>query len=159
MTSLIPVRIHTILLAPAILLFTCTASAVEVADLAGLESIFGRYAPGGDCSRQPQILVELSGLTFEIAGASERVTNPEYAASYGGQGYEGITQWIFPFRIPEGYAILMTFNANEQQGTLLIEPHDEGWPGGPPLRAQNEILVTNSPYALCTDASPQGPEL
>ncbi len=127
-----------------------TASAVEVTNLAGLEDIFGRYAPGGDCSRQPQILVELSGLTFEVAGATEKVTNPEYAASYAAHDYDGISKWIFPFRLADGYAILMTFNANEQQGALLIDPHDEGWKGGPPLSPRNKALVAGSPYARCS---------
>ena len=126
-----------------------TASAVEVTNLAGLEDIFGRYAPGGDCKRQPQILVEFSGLTFEIPGATEKVTNPEYAVSYGAHDYDGISKWIFPFRLADGYPILMTFNANEQPGALLIEPHDEGWAGGPPLGPRNKALVAGSPYARC----------
>ncbi|MBI5040116.1 MAG: hypothetical protein HZB57_02600, partial [Gammaproteobacteria bacterium] len=91
-----------------------TLNAVEVTDLAGLEDIFGRYAPGGDCKRQPQVLVELSGLTFTVVGAPIKVTNPEYAASYGPADYAGISKWIFPFRIPDGYPILMTFNPNEK---------------------------------------------
>jgi hypothetical protein len=126
-----------------------TAGAVEVTSLAGLEDIFGRYAPGGDCKRQPQILVEYSGLTFELPGATEKVTNPEYAASYGAHDYTGISKWIFPFRIADGYSILMTFNANEQKGVLLIEPHDEGWAGGPPPGPRNKALVAGSPYARC----------
>jgi hypothetical protein len=125
-----------------------TASAVEVTDLAGLEDIFGRYAPGGDCKRQPQILVELSGMTFEVPGAAVKVTNPEYAVSYGGHDYNGASKWIFPFRLADGYAILMTFNADEK-GALLIEPHDEGWAGGPPLSPRNKALVAGSPYARC----------
>jgi hypothetical protein len=126
-----------------------TACAVEVSNLAGLEDIYGRYAPAGDCKRQPQILVEFSGLTFEIAGKTEKVTNPEYAASYGAHDYAGISKWIFPFRIANGYAILMTFNANEQKGALHIDPHDEGWSSGPPLSPMNKALVAGSPYALC----------
>jgi hypothetical protein len=130
-------------------LASTSASAVEVTSLAGLEDIFGRYAPGGDCKRQPQILVERSGLTFEVAGATEKVTNPEYAAAYGPADYDGISKWIFPFRIADGYSILMTFNANEQKGALLIEPQDEGWKGGPPLSPRNKALVDGSPYARC----------
>jgi len=126
-----------------------TVNAVEVTSLAGLEDIFGRYAPGGDCKRQPQVLVELSGLTFTVAGAPIKVTNPEYAAAYGPADYAGISKWIFPFRIPDGYSILMTFNANEKEGLLLIEAQDEGWQGGPPLSATNKALVGGSPYARC----------
>ncbi|MGB5473987.1 MAG: hypothetical protein WBQ78_10975 [Gammaproteobacteria bacterium] len=125
------------------------AGAIEVTSLAGLEDIFGRYAPGGDCSQQPQILVELGGLTFEVPGDTVTVTNPEYAASYGAHDYDGISKWIFPFRLKDGYAILMTFNANEQQGALLIDPQDEGWAGGPPLSPRNKALVDGSPYARC----------
>jgi hypothetical protein len=126
-----------------------TSNSVELTNLAGLEDIFGRYAPGGDCKRQPQVLVELGGLTFELPGATEKVTNPEYAASYAAHDYDGISKWIFPFRTADGYSILMTFNANEQQGALLIDPQDEGWAGGPPLGPRNKALVAGSPYARC----------
>lgn len=127
----------------------CTTIAVEVSNLEGLEDIFGRYAPVGDCTRQPQIIVDLSGLTFEVSGIAENVTNPEYAVSYAAHDYAGISKWIFPFRLPDGYSVLMTFNAGEQNGALLIEPHDEGWAGGPPLSPKNRALVDGSPYARC----------
>lgn len=131
------------------LMAASSALAVEVKDLAGLEDIFGRYAPVGDCTRQPQILVELKGLTFEVEGAAETVTNPEYAAAYGPRDYAGISKWIFPFRIADGYSILMTFNANEEKGVLHIDAQDEGWKGGPPLSPRNKALVDGSPYARC----------
>lgn len=126
-----------------------SVGAVEVTNLAGLEEIFGRYAPGGDCKHQPQVYVDRSGLTFEVQGTTVKVTNPEYAASYGPHDYAGISKWIFPFRIADGYSILMTFNANEKKGLLLIEAHDEGWQGGPPLSPRNKALVSGSPYARC----------
>lgn len=126
-----------------------TADAVEVTNLEGLEDIFGRYAPAGDCKRQPQVLVEFKGLTFTVGGATVKVTNPEYAAGYGPADYAGISKWIFPFRIPEGYPILMTFNADEKKGVLLITAQDEGWKGGPPLTARNKALVDGSPYKRC----------
>lgn len=129
--------------------FMATAGAVEVTSLAGLEDIFGRYAPGGDCRRQPQVLVEMQGLTFTVDRTTIKVTNPEYAAGYGPADYAGISKWIFPFRMPEGYPILMTFNANEKRGLLLVTAQDEGWKGGPPLTARNKALVDGSPYARC----------
>jgi len=125
------------------------ARAVEVHDLEGLEDIFGRYAPGGDCQRQPRIAVDVSGLAFEVAGKTTKVTNPEYAASYGGNSYEGIVKWIFPFRLRDGYPILMTFNDAEKPGVLTVTPQDEGWTGGPPLTPLNAALVEGSPYARC----------
>jgi hypothetical protein len=141
-----------LLIAVASLVATITpiaASAVEVKNLAGFEESFGRYAPGGDCKRQPQILVEFSGLTFEIPGDTVKVTNPEYAVSYGAHDYQGISKWVFPFRLGDGYSILMTFNADEKKGALHIDPQDEGWPGGPPLSPRNKALVGGSPYARC----------
>lgn len=125
------------------------AYAVEVSNLSGFEELFGRYAPGGDCKRQPQILVDLSGMTFEVPGATIKVTDAEYAASYGPSDYQGIAKWFFPFRITDGYPILMTFNANERKGVLLIEPQDEGYQGGPALSARNKALVGGSPYTRC----------
>ncbi len=133
----------------AIVAMTTMASAVEVDGLAGFDDLFGRYAPGGDCGKQPQILVDSGGITLEVSGVAEKVSNPEFAASYGGPDYNGISKWFFPVRIASGYAVLMTFNADEQKGTLLITPHDEGWAGGPPLSLRNKALVQGSPYARC----------
>lgn len=126
-----------------------TAGAIEVNGLADFKELFGRYAPGGDCRRQPQILLDASGMSFEVGGVSEKVTNPEFAASYGPHDYEGISKWFFPFRTAAGYPVLMTFNANEQKGALLIDAQDEGWAGGPPLSPRNKALVSGSPYARC----------
>jgi len=125
------------------------ACAVTVDDLSGLEEHFGRYAPGGDCSRQPRILVERAGMSFEVGGKTEKVTRMEWAVSYGGNAYDGISQWLFPFGSPGSYPILMTFNEGEKKGVLAITPHDEGFPGGPPLGARNRALVDGSPYAKC----------
>ncbi len=123
--------------------------AVELKGLEGLDSIFGRYAPGGDCKRQPQIVADVTGLTFEVGGKQQKVTNPEQALSFAGPDYEGSDVWLFPFRLGDGYAILMTFNENSKAGTLTIMPQDEGYPGGPKLSPRNQALVSGSPYKRC----------
>lgn len=128
----------------ATLLLSAAAQAVELADMKGFEQLFGRYAPGGDCTRQPRIVVDVRGMAFEVDGKSELVTNPEYAASYGGASYQGKSQYFFPFRLADGYAILMTFNEGEVEGRLTIGPHDENPPG-----ARNGKLVKGSPYLKC----------
>lgn len=125
------------------------AAAVTVENLEGLEEHFGRYAPGGECAREPRITVERAGMTFEVGGRSEKVSRLEWAVSYGGNSYEGISQWLFPFGSEGAYPILMTFHAGEKKGVLTIEPQDEGWPGGPPLSPRNAALVKGSPYAKC----------
>jgi len=129
--------------------WSLVAHAVERTDLKGLEGIFGRYAPAGDCKRQPQILVDVSGITFFVAGQQEKVTNPEQAQEYNGPDYQGPDIWIFPYRLNDGYSILMTFNYNSKKGVLVITPHDEGYPGGPKLSPRNQALVSGSPYAKC----------
>ncbi|HQR25003.1 MAG TPA: hypothetical protein PK163_09470 [Steroidobacteraceae bacterium] len=127
------------------------ASAVELQGLKGyqLDTIYGRYAPGGDCKRQPQVVADATGLTFEVGGKSEKVTNPEQAMDFNGPDYQGSDIWIFPFRLKDGYSILMTFNPNSKKGALEIAPQDEGYPGGPKLSPRNQALVSGSPYARC----------
>lgn len=126
-----------------------TTTAIEVRDLEGFESLYGRYAPAGDCGREPRITVDSAGFSFEVNGSIERVLRPEYAASYGGDFYEGISQWFFPYRDDGGFPILLTFNHAETPGRLVVEGHDAGWPGGPPLSTREAVLVGGSPYAKC----------
>lgn len=127
-----------------------TAGAIGVENLKDFEALYGRYAPGGDCKRQPQFVVDVSGFTFEVAGKAEKVTNSEYAASFGGNGYRGIQQWFFPFVGPqETHPILLTFNAAEKPGVVTVEHYDEGTPGMPKASARNAALVQGSPYAKC----------
>jgi len=125
--------------------------AVEVTSLKdmGFDAHFGRYAPKGDCTLQPQFVMDASGFAFEINGKPVKTTTFEYAASYGGNFYEGISVWFFPFKTSAGYPILMTFNSGETKGVVTIDAQDEGWKGGPPLSPVNAALVKGSPYARC----------
>jgi hypothetical protein len=125
------------------------ASAAELQDLKGYDRIFGRYAPGGDCKKQPQVLVDATGLTFFWAGKEQKVTNPEHVFDYAGPDYQGPDIWFFPFRLKDGYSILMTFNADAKMGVLTIAGQDEGYPGGPKLTPLNQALVSGSPYEKC----------
>jgi hypothetical protein len=129
------------------------ARAVEINDMKDFGELHGRYAPAGDCKRQPQIVIDAGGMTFEAAAAKTRVTNPEFAASYFGgasDNYEGISRVFFPFRNnQDGYPIIMMFNADEKKGILTIAGHDEGWKGGPALTPRNNALVAGSPYSRC----------
>ncbi|MGZ8911090.1 MAG: hypothetical protein ACXW09_14040 [Methylococcaceae bacterium] len=131
------------------LMIAGTVQAVEVKNLDGFEALFGRYAPGGNCKKQPQIIVDRSGFTFEVAGKSEKATHPEYAASYGGNFYEGISQWFFPYFDPDkDRPLLLTFNAGEKKGVLAVDT-EYNYPGGPKLPAKYQALVKGSPYRVC----------
>jgi hypothetical protein len=126
-----------------------SAQAMGLTNLEGFEQLFGRYAPAGDCKRQPHIVVAKTGFTFEVAGQTETATQPEYAASYGGNFYEGISLWFFPyFDADKDRPLLLTFNANEQTGVLVVDT-EYNYPGGPKLPAKYQALVDGSPYAIC----------
>ncbi|MBX3640397.1 MAG: hypothetical protein KIS65_08385 [Nitrosomonas sp.] len=108
----------------------------------------GRYAPQGDCGKQPLIEVTPAGeLSIHANGKAERI-RPDIAYSYGGNYYEGIQVWLFPYHEPER-PILFNFNAEEQFGRLEITAHDHGWEGGPPLSQPHQALINGSPYQRC----------
>jgi hypothetical protein len=115
---------------------------------AQLDGIYGTYAPRGDCTREPRITVDDSGLAYMLGGKSTHSGNVEYAVSYGGQEYTGISQWIFPFPVSDDDfgRVLMTFNADEKAGKLLVDP-DLG--PGQGLSALQAALVKASPFARC----------
>jgi hypothetical protein len=126
------------------------AHAVELTDLKGAFSdIHGRYAPAGDCRRQPQVVVDATGITVDVGGQTEKATRIEYATSFFGPEYSGIAKATFPFTSANGWPIMMLFNDSEKPGALVITGHDEGFQGGPPLSARNQALVDASPYARC----------
>jgi hypothetical protein len=142
--------IHRALLLLASLGIASASAAATLDGLAGHDDLFGRYAPGGDCQRQPRIVADESGLSFEVAGKTEKATRPEQALGYFGPDYQGISKVIFPFTRPDGeYPIALTFHSEEKPGVLVIEGHAEGYPGGPLLAARNKALVDASPYARC----------
>ena len=136
-------------LLPPLLFCMPVAHAVEITGMKDFPLLHGRYAPTGDCRRQPRILVDAEGMAFEIEGRGERVSRMEYAASYGGNFYEGNSQWFFPFGREGHHPVLMTFNADEKPGVLTVAPHDEGYPGGPALNPRHRALVAGSPYLRC----------
>lgn len=126
------------------------ATAATLDGLAGQDAIFGRYAPGGDCKRSPGIAVDPTGISFEVAGKTEKVTRLEEALGYFGPDYQGIAKVIFPFTRPDGeYPISMTFNYDEKPGALVIEGHAEGYAGGPAPAPRTKALLDGSPYARC----------
>jgi len=124
------------------------AGAVTVTDLRGihLDSLFGRYAPRGDCAREPRITVDPTGIAFTNGGRTVHTGKFEYAVSYGPYDYQGISSWFFPFvkNADDFGPVLMTFNADEKPGLLTITNQATG--AASPLHA---ALFRNSPYSKC----------
>jgi hypothetical protein len=135
-------------LALATLATATPVAAIEVENLDFMALHFGRYAPGGDCARQPQVVVERTSLAFENGEARHKVERFDHAASFGGVDYRGTGVWLMPLYGRER-PVLLNFNAGEQAGVLVIAPYDRGWPGGPALSARHRMLVDGSPYRKC----------
>ena len=140
--------------AAAVLCGAVQAGAVTLTDLRdqGFESIFGDYAPGGDCSREPRLRIDEAGFTFTRAGRAIHAHSLEYAASFGGPDYHGISLFFFPFPISEDEPghVLMTVNDNEQPG--LVSFGDNLGPGESyaPLEAD---LVSAGQFSRCDPAA------
>jgi len=128
-----------------------SAGAVDLGGLQGFEPLFGRYGPGGDCGRFPQVVVAAPGISLDQGqGKVEQVRQVEYAASWFGGGYQGIAMAFLP-QWPEagGNPVVVVVNAGEREGTLEVEPQDFGWKGGPPMPARFQPWLKGSPYVRC----------
>ncbi len=123
-----------------------TASAVTMDGLEGFDHIYGSYAPGGDCSREPRVTLDEAGMTFTANGRTVQVKRVEYAASFFGMSYEGIALAFFPFPASEyEYGdVLMYVNNEEEPGTVLIESNAE-----PGKRLDSFHAAIVGDYRLC----------
>lgn len=140
------------ILIPALMMAAVVGSAwaVTLQGLKGdnLDSIYGTYAPAGQCKEEPRITVGDSGITFTHAGQTRHAGTVELALGYVGPDYQGISQWIFPFPLnaDEPGRVLMTFNDGEKPGALRI---DSNLGPGQSFDAMEAALVKHSPYARC----------
>lgn len=124
---------------PVALAMAQAAGAVAIADL---KDIHGSYAPGGDCSRQPQVRVDRSGVHAETPAGKAGPLPVQVSLTYiGGASYDGIQNWVLVKMGRDrwgdvGTPVLMTFNHAEKPGHLLVERLDDVAGGIPaPLAA------------------------
>lgn len=131
------------------------AQALTTHDLRGaqLQPIYGTYAPQGNCQREPRIVVDESGFSYQYGGQVAHPRTFEWAVSYGGPEYQGISLWFFPFVVNDNDfgRVLMTVNPNEKVGTLSVEADLAKGQSLPRLQA---ALVSHSPYARCKGTAP-----
>lgn len=127
------------------------AAAVTLSSMQGFEALFGRYGPKGDCTKYPQVVIDIAGFALDRGGGTlERTGKTEYSASYFGPTYEGISGAFWPDWKDGGpNPILVITNYDEKPGALVVEPHDLGWKGGPPMPARYRPWLQGSPYAKC----------
>ena len=138
------------LLCAFVMLVSAPAPAITLHGLKNsqLDDIYGTYAPRGECAREPKITVDDSGMTFMHGGKSTHSGSVEYAVTYGGPEYSGVSRWIFPFPVNDDDPgrVLMTFNVEEKRGALAVESNLGPGQSFSPLQA---ALVKHSPYAKC----------
>lgn len=132
----------------ALLLAAVPAAAVSLTHMRDFAALHGRYAPGGDCGRQPQVVVDAAGIAFTGGPPLPRADRPDYAAAFMGQAYTGIGLTFFPYA-DEPRPFVLTFNADETPGRLAVHSDDYGYPGGPALPARYRPWVDASPFAKC----------
>lgn len=140
----------------AIVFAAGTAHALTIKNLKGqrLQDLYGTYAPGGDCHREPRVTVDDSGFAYAWRGKTVQSGTIVLALTFMGQDYQGISRYFFPFPLSENdYGHMgMTFNPDERAGTLTFESNLAKGQSLTPLQA---ALVRGSPYAKCgTHAEP-----
>lgn len=130
-----------------VLMVTASAHAVTVHGLqgSGFEHIYGSYAPGGDCAREPRVTIGDAGMTFRATGRTVTAARIEYAASFFGGAYEGDALAFFPF--PRGdidFGPVLMFVNEERTGTVRIEAEAE-----PGQRLDPFYAAITGTYQLC----------
>lgn len=133
-----------------LLLMPDSAQAVTLTTLqaTGLEQAYGSYAPRGDCSQSVRLTISESGFNFTAAGQTVRSNRFEYAASYLGPAYEGISAVFFPFPASDSDfgRVVMTVNDDEKRGVVRLEADLAPGQRLDPFKA---ALVSASPLRLC----------
>ena len=115
-----------------------------------MDKVFGQYAPHGDCGSGPVITIDPSGFTFDVDGKKVHPSRFEYAVSYLGNDYNGISMVFFPFvRSDSDFGpAQLTVNADEVRGKLTIAVTP-----GQAATAAERALGRASPYMRCGEGA------
>lgn len=114
----------------------------------GLDKIYGSYAPRGNCAAEPRLVIDDSGFTFRALGRVVKRSQVEYAVSYMGQSYDGISAVFFPFPVDDNNfgPVLMTVNDGEKRGVIRFDADLAPGKRPDPFHA---ALTGASPFILC----------
>jgi hypothetical protein len=121
----------------------------------GVDHIFGSYAPGGDCSKEPRVVIDRNGMLFRANGREVRPGRVEYALTFLGPSYDGITAVFFPFPVSSNdYGrVIMFVNDDEKPGVIRFDADLP--PGGRP--DPFHAAFTNAGiFTLCKGSAPPG---
>lgn len=138
-------------------LFLAVAQALPLSNLErqGLDHIFGSYAPAGDCSKEPRVVIDENGILFRAKGREVKPQRVEYALTFMGPSYEGITAVFFPFPVSKNdYGrVIMFVNDGEKPGVIRFDPDLP--PGGRP-DPFHAAFTNGGLFTLCKGSAPAG---
>lgn len=85
----------------------------------------GAYAPGGDCTKQPRVVLS-DVLTIYDGVAPNRIAPLDSCRScVGGAQYSGIEVWVAQLGANgEPIQPMFRFNADEKKGALVVDKYD-----------------------------------
>lgn len=114
--------------------------------------IYGNYAPGGDCTKQPRVTAGKGGFSIDTAaGKAGPLPISVCYSCAGGARYEGIQRWVYVKYGKDKWGgdnmpVTFMFNAAEKTGALDIV-HDDTLrtPLGAPM---NQVVQARS-LKLC----------
>ncbi|BAK65174.1 hypothetical protein SLG_04990 [Sphingobium sp. SYK-6] len=141
---------HGLALGIAALLISGSAQAVTLNGLTrgAFGEIYGSYAPRGECASGPSVTIDDKGFTFRATGRTVTQHRVEYAASFMGPTYDGITSVFFPFPVSANDfgRLIMFVNDDEKRGVIRFDADL-----GPGQRADpfQAAFTSASPFQLC----------
>lgn len=98
------------------------AGAAAAQGIAPAQNLWGTYAPGGDCTKEPRVTIGQS-LIVQAGGKPTRYGPIDSCVScVGGASYEGIEVWV-TYLGANGDPMYPMFrvNADEKRGTLVVD--------------------------------------
>lgn len=134
---------------------TVAAQALPLSNLngQGVDHIFGSYAPGGDCSKEPRVVIDQNGMLFRANGREVRPERVEYALTFLGPSYDGITAVFFPFPVSSNdYGrVIMFVNDDEKTGVIRF---DSDLPRGERPDRFHAAFTNGGRFTLCKGSAP-----
>jgi hypothetical protein len=121
----------------------------------GVDHIFGSYAPGGDCSKEPRVVIDQNGMRFRAKGREVKPQKVEHALTFMGPSYEGITAVFFPFPVSTNdYGrVIMFVNDDEKPGVIRFDADLP--PGGRP-DPFHAAFINGGLFTLCKGSARAG---
>lgn len=148
-----------ILLAGASLL-GALSSPVFAVELGLPPDVYGRYAPGGDCMKQPRITVNKDGIHLDTAEGKRSPLPVMVSYTFvGGARYSGIQTWALVKHGgknrwgDDNTPVILTFNAGEKPGALTAEREDPGQERPVALDGPLRSITQIGHFRLCRTTS------